>query len=802
MRLGVIARLVLIASSSSARRVRPYKCPEMPWDATDFRNASRVRVLGGGGSSAHTTAVSGHDRFGSDLFRLGVELVGAMASGAAVHVTQALHVKYAAVLPCLRSTPGFERLEPRAGKYTVANTPPPRLGGAFASFVGAASRSLLQQAFQTSCAFEEGSRADPNDVTIYFSTFEAQATGNFSLGLAVRDFAAIVERNLIEPHTHHLLRAPVVFFDAVLTAHLATNVTAVPRPRVFVVCDPALVRHSTVQYLVEKYGAVVHSALSGQARAPGHLEAWRGFQRDFCFLRAARTVVLSPSLFGWMGTFLSSTVGQVVHFPVLPLGGPLPWCELVVPGDARYIYHDVAQMLRSNHMVAGGGERATAATTFASAQEAQSACVAYARRQQAQPQWASLVQAQAVYRPRSPTDAARLAFAESSSGNATDDAQLAEALRAGGGLYRRPPTANNLPPGWLASLRQTVLVVSCNYAVRDLLLNWACGAERLGLNFVLLPMDAELAAAARGLYAKLFPAVYFSPMPPAGYQGGAIRPDTQSGWRKGQFNEVSYYKLAAVAAILRRGYRVVFSDVDVVFLTDPMPTLFPLNRSALSSPAGVLLPLADFAYQQNEGAWDPTSAKGWGSPRPKEGNSGFYVMASTRATRLFLAAALARCIANPGQDDQANLFNELLYSSLAEGRAVHCVGGESAARPVFGAYAWNASSGLAPSLSSDAAARASSFSACPLPMLPFASGFAHQGEAQGVATWRAALAGYGAQAVLLHFNYLRGHDKKRERIEASGLWVWDDGKVGKFGANSGPEGGTCLLRAQHNLLRH
>jgi len=225
-------------------------------------------------------------------------------------------------------------------------------------------------------------------------------------------------------------------------------------------------------------------------------------------------------------------------------------------------------------------------------------------------------------------------------GSDGDNAQLDAELLRGGGLYKRPPPGSS--PQWLASLNHTVLAVSCNYAVRDILLNWACHADRLGLNFLLLAMDAELAAAARGPWAHLIPATYYSPTVPAGFTGRAINPHVHNVWRNGQFNAVSFYKLAAVARVLERGYRVVFSDIDVVFFNDPMPNLFP-RQDSFSEPvkvvgsssyteAGVLLPLADFTYQQNVCGWIP--GKGWPTTGPK-GEVGYtlgcYVKTSGKA---------------------------------------------------------------------------------------------------------------------------------------------------------------------------
>jgi hypothetical protein len=176
---------------------------------------------------------------------------------------------------------------------------------------------------------------------------------------------------------------------------------------------------------------------------------------------------------------------------------------------------------------------------------------------------------------------------------------------------------------------------------------------------------------------------------------------------------------------------------------------------------------------------------------------------------------LGSCARFPKLDDQTNLFDELrenwLSSSSAKGRgmgvksprAVQCSGGESDAHPIGGAYSWPVAAAGSRSGSNrgredeDSDGAGSPLRTCPLPRLPFATGFAHR----DVATWRAALASHGTPPVLLHFNCLGrggGHDSKRRTMEATaGAWVWGDGRVGGDGSTGPPltpsaGDGTCL----------
>ena len=299
-----------------------------------------------------------------------------------------------------------------------------------------------------------------------------------------------------------------------------------------------------------------------------------------------------------------------------------------------------------------------------------------------------------------------------------------------------------------------------------MLLNWACHAERLGLRFLLLAMDAEIADAAAGPYRAQLPHVFLGEHAPEGFRGRAIDPHTHNAWRNGQFNAVSAYKLAAVARVLHHGFSVLFSDVDAVLLSDPVEALFgppggmlvrgsattaagggggeaaERRAAARSTGAGVLHPLADFAFQQNVCGWAP--GRPWTETKRGEGNTGFYFMRPTRAVLGFMAAAVVRCGAYPALDDQTNLFDEFAANWLAKGRATLCTAAESDALPIH-AFAWPDDG--APEARNSAAAVTSGGSSggihgsssggdgggvlrtCPLPRLPFASGFAHRSPA-------------------------------------------------------------------------
>ena len=157
--------------------------------------------------------------------------------------------------------------------------------------------------------------------------------------------------------------------------------------------------------------------------------------------------------------------------------------------------------------------------------------------------------------------------------------------------------------------------------------------------------------------------------------------------------------------------------------------------------------------------------------------------------RHFLDAVLRRCSANPRLDDQTNLFDEFSREWLSKGKALLCTGPSESDSQPLGRFSWPeppaaSAAVLAFAASSGHPSGSNIIRACPLPRLPFATGFAHKVPT----AWRTALEATASYPVALHFNCLGrggGHDKKRSTVEEIGLWIWDTAPREEW------EDGTC-----------
>jgi hypothetical protein len=234
---------------------------------------------------------------------------------------------------------------------------------------------------------------------------------------------------------------------------------------------------------------------------------------------------------------------------------------------------------------------------------------------------------------------------------------LQHALHKSSGLYRyEQPLVRNKDATRIEiteEMKSSVILVSCNYAVLDKLINWACWAARHNLNFLLLAMDEKVHRAAESEeFSHLIPSSYFGKA--IVLVGKEIDSGKHDTWRQGQFNLVTLFKITSVRAVMQLGYSVIFSDIDVVFIKDPIPLFFPSEiagiGTAKSPTTGVLFPLADFAYQQNEctiSSWKTPSK--WNRKASAlvwdfhiEGNSGFYYMRAKPSTLAFLGDVIQR----------------------------------------------------------------------------------------------------------------------------------------------------------------
>lgn len=110
------------------------------------------------------------------------------------------------------------------------------------------------------------------------------------------------------------------------------------------------------------------------------------------------------------------------------------------------------------------------------------------------------------------------------------------------------------------ALGKVVLVTACNFGFVNHLHNFKCFAERLGMKFLVISMDAQV----HEYITKKTSMVSFLMF------NGTI--ESQE-FRSQHFNMLTARKKKAVHDIMAEGYDVLFSDTDVAMIQDPLPHL-------------------------------------------------------------------------------------------------------------------------------------------------------------------------------------------------------------------------------------
>mmetsp|Transcript_27231 Transcript_27231/g.58510 ORF Transcript_27231/g.58510 Transcript_27231/m.58510 type:complete len:643 (+) Transcript_27231:274-2202(+) len=165
----------------------------------------------------------------------------------------------------------------------------------------------------------------------------------------------------------------------------------------------------------------------------------------------------------------------------------------------------------------------------------------------------------------------------------------------------------------VASKDNTVVILTCNMGQSALLVNFACSARRRGFdlgNVLVFPSDLETKELAEGLgLATYYDEKNMGPLP----SGEAKRYGDKN------FKAMMYAKVLCVLYPLMLGYDVLFQDVDIVWIKDPME-YFHDESSNLSQ--------FDVIFQ-HDGSKSVRYA-------PYSANSGFYyVRANKRSQYLF-----------------------------------------------------------------------------------------------------------------------------------------------------------------------
>jgi len=198
--------------------------------------------------------------------------------------------------------------------------------------------------------------------------------------------------------------------------------------------------------------------------------------------------------------------------------------------------------------------------------------------------------------------------------------------------------------------RNAILVTASNIAYADMLKNWRCQADKLGLDYLVIAFDPELLKVAGSKHTVL-----------ADGLNGHYYPE-HARFREGHFNEISCLKVRMVQQIMRlTGLNIVFSDPDNVFRKDPFSRSASLGSKMLSGKY-------DYIYQQNNG-WAPNRSNI--GAEVEEGNTGFYFVSprKQKGVQALFESALTECRNNRLVDDQSNFWGALRKIRGGKGRA-------------------------------------------------------------------------------------------------------------------------------------
>ena len=132
---------------------------------------------------------------------------------------------------------------------------------------------------------------------------------------------------------------------------------------------------------------------------------------------------------------------------------------------------------------------------------------------------------------------------------------LESALSRAAGVYTDPQKQRGF--------EKIVIVTGCNYGFLNHLFNFKCFADRLGMKFLVVSMDAQT-------HEYL---VNNTTMISYSLGAGKVGEVTSGSveFRSKQFNILTAKKKEAVHDILQLGYDVLFSDTDVAMVRDPFP---------------------------------------------------------------------------------------------------------------------------------------------------------------------------------------------------------------------------------------
>jgi hypothetical protein len=379
------------------------------------------------------------------------------------------------------------------------------------------------------------------------------------------------------------------------------------------------------------------------------------------------------------------------------------------------------------------------------------------------------------------------------------DPLFKDALEKKAGVYKRSTESRSG-----ADLQKTIILTAASMPYKEFLFNFKCHLDRLALQFLSVSLDAELHADLNNRGFNDGVTYLLSISAGNNFKSGQELPqDSGPVFGSRQFNVFACSKLNIVHAALLMGYSVVFSDVDVAWVRDPLPYIFGYSsvdtydkmpeireRAKNIKPAEEAV---DFYHTVNS----PCGGS-WAFHGPYEGNMGLYAVKANKRTQLMWAAALVSChslhadakisgqrIANEREyivDDQTAFWRLLRHDGVKVVSQHHCTGA-----PVNGSadigyvsrakmkntnrrQAQNQDQEHAFVLQDSDLLNTSTMTTCALDDCLFSSGALRHPFSINFRNLTDGLRNRG-RPVSVHANWIRGITSKKVALNAAGLWL-------------------------------
>lgn len=133
------------------------------------------------------------------------------------------------------------------------------------------------------------------------------------------------------------------------------------------------------------------------------------------------------------------------------------------------------------------------------------------------------------------------------------------------GVFRDPKIVKKY------DLERTVFVAAANYGYLNHLFNFDCFVRKLGMKYMIASLDRRLHNYLTTRTNLI--SYYFLNNNHAAQSNGQTIGTNEASFRSKQFNLIATRKKEIVYKIMKLGYNVLFSDVDVALLHDPFPYL-------------------------------------------------------------------------------------------------------------------------------------------------------------------------------------------------------------------------------------